>query len=769
MPAKKRKDSSVGKKKATVVKAGARAVARARARGAKAKAPSLESARGRSRVPSKVRASALSQKESPQISRKRTINTKSAVAQATTKGALPMVTEVRRGDLPTIVDHLTAGKDGRELTCNLVDVLELLLDAGQNTLCTSLASQAAATLGGDSRKHLFDAYRYFSGISIFGSVSSSIKKIARAKALVDGTGASLEDSIRVGMLLARAKIHGVAVSCLSEIQLQEARSSLAIEFERAIEAKLVKVALAVGLDILRLHLHGPQPDPVSAAAISKVLLELASDCSVRDEQRFDLHRNLFYLPTQTTGWSGISISEEVIRQQAHELGVLTEALVELATLRRDGSFEEGRVDALEAAYAVCQSNGHILGAFEIAYRLAAKSLSDHHLVRAERWYRAAHDNALLGGFMHGRYSSLLGLYQCSLFDTVSASGSEIHAKVLRDLEAAASSEIGMATVGLSVGATFQTSGKYRQGEEFLRGVEQFFYERSLVKLCAQAAFSAGACCAGGGDWDGAYSSWKRSMEYELQLGDEIGIAEKRGAMAQAIAMQEFSKTRTISEAGMIQVRELLDGASELLAETVSSPDHIRAEAKILQCYAQLSIIGQVPVEALKHLQRARNLYLALEMPRETALMDALSGLALLEVAKKGSPQMYEEAGLSLQRALQFFSSADHIAIRWKIKYYLALASYFHSQTKTRDEDKFHWRAAAAEWLRGALADSELVRGGVLGAGRGAESDFSPGLGAEAMDPLKVVLGITPRPAAKKKRKKSTEKVSLKRRSFGQVH
>jgi tetratricopeptide (TPR) repeat protein len=432
---------------------------------------------------------------------------------------------------------------------------------------------------------------------------------------------------------------------------------------------------------------------------------------------------------------------------------LTQALVELAAIRKDGVPTQESFEALEYAYQVCLDQGHLLAGFEIAYRLAIASQARQHVARSERWYKAAEECAKKGKFRHGELSSLLGVYQCSLLDSGTPYGAEKQRAIISTLESHIECELGLATVGLNLSAIFQTSGQYKKGEEFSRKLEVFFNERGLLKQAGQAAFSEGACSAGLGDWTAAYDGWKRAMSYDVQAGDEISAAERKGAMAQAIAMDEFSKSKTISPEGMKNVRELLDSASRALATTVSNPEHIKAEAKILQTYAQLSIIGQVPVEGLKHLQRARNLYLALEMSREAALMDALSGLALLEVAKRGSPQMYEEAGHSLQRALNYFSLVEHTPIRWKIKYYLALSAYFHSQTKPRDEDKMQWRATAAEWLRDALADSELVRRGEVSHAAHGESDFSPGLGPEAMDPLKVVLGLVPGAALAGKRTK----------------
>ena len=671
-----------------------------------------------------------------------------------------------RGRLCELIAKLVAGEGTKPLTFNAVEALETLLDAGQYGLAISLASQVSTQLAGDPREQLFKSYKLFASMATFGEVSVNVKLLARQKAMVDGSGCSLEDSIRATMLLARSKIYGVAVGCLPDAALNEAKQLLIGEFERSLDDGLVGIAVAVGLEIVRLHLHSPFQDQVSGAAVLKTLLELAGDGSISDDLRFDISRSIFYLPESTSKWSGLAIDGEQLKSQAGMMDPLTQALVELATIRKDGAPSPEAFDALESAYTVCVHQGHLLGGFEIAYRLAMASQARQHIARSVRWYRAAQECATIGKFRHGQLSSTLGLYQCSLLEGRSSSAVNQQDKIVSELEEHAECELGLATAGLNLSAIFQTTGDYKKGEGFSKMLERFFRERGLLKQAGQAAFSEGACSAGLGDWGAAYKAWKRAMSYDVQAGDEISAAERKGAMAQAIAMEEFSKCKMISPEGMVRVRELLDSASQALAATVSNPEHIRAEAKILQTYAQLSIIGQVPVEGLKHLQRARNLYLALEMSREGALMDALSGLALLEVAKRGSPQMYEEAGHSLQRALSFFSSVEHTPIRWKIKYYLALASYFHSQTKPREEDKLQWRSTAAEWLRDALSDCELVRRGETSHAGAGESDFSPGLGPEAMDPLKVVLGLVPGGAIREKRSKGT---STKRRVPRQLH
>lgn len=677
----------------------------------------------------------------------------------------PKTIIARRG-LSGLVAKLIAGEGQQQFTFNAVEALESLIDAGQYGLAISVSSQVCSQLAGDPREHLFKSYKLFCSMATFGEVSVTVKLLARQKALVDGSGSALEDTIRAAVLLARAKIYGVAVGCLPDTALNDAKQILVIEFERALESGYISLAVSVGLEIVRLHLHSPYADPVSGSAILKNLLELASDGAISDDLRFDISRSIYYLPESTSKWSGIAISEEELRAQARMMDPLTHALVELAAIRKDGAPTQEAFEALEKAYQVCVEQGHLLGGFEIAYRLALASHARQHVARSERWYKAAEECAKLGKFRHGQLSSLLGLYQCSLLDSGTQYGAERQLNIITTLESHAECELGLATVGLNLSAIFQTSGQYKKGEEFSRKLEIFFNERGLLKQAGQAAFSEGACSAGLGDWVAAYDAWKRAMSYDVQAGDEISAAERKGAMAQAIAMDEFSKSKTISPEGMKNVRELLDSASRALATTVSNPEHIKAEAKILQTYAQLSIIGQVPIEGLKHLQRARNLYVALEMSREAALMDALSGLALLEVAKRGSPQMYEEAGHSLQRALNYFSLIEHTPIRWKIKYYLALSAYFHSQTKPRDEDKIQWRATAAEWLRDALADSELVRRGEVSHAASGESDFSPGLGPEAMDPLKVVLGLVPGAALGGKRSKTT---SIKKRAPRQLH
>jgi hypothetical protein len=222
------------------------------------------------------------------------------------------------------------------------------------------------------------------------------------------------------------------------------------------------------------------------------------------------------------------------------------------------------------------------------------------------------------------------------------------------------------------------------------------------------------------------------------------------AVAQAVAMTEYLAEGTISRTSADKVDRLLKSAETKLSECVPSPELPRVRGKVLQTRAQLSVIAQQPVEALKALGRAREVYLELGADREVALVDALSGLAFLEASKSRGTLMLDEASSSLQRALEYFSGPEAVAIRWKLKYYLSVAAYLNSQLKNAESERGYLRTLATNWLSEAVADSELMSSGeMIFHGGSVDADFSPGLKPEVLEPLKKALGVSVKRGAPK--------------------
>jgi hypothetical protein len=103
--------------------------------------------------------------------------------------------------------------------------------------------------------------------------------------------------------------------------------------------------------------------------------------------------------------------------------------------------------------------------------------------------------------------------------------------------------------------------------------------------------------------------------------------------------------------------------------------------------------------------------------------------------------------LTLQRALQFFSSPAYPPIRWKISYYLAVAGLHVSNNQGDPFEKGRWRDLSLGWLRSAEQDLKVVADGgvpISGGGIGAQTEFSPGLKPEALEVLRRALGVRER-------------------------
>jgi hypothetical protein len=659
------------------------------------------------------------------------------------------VEQICRATLPSLISALQDLQADTACSWNVVDATEVLMDAGQYLLARKLSARVADLLESDGRGRLFTAYALFCEMMSTGVVRANLRAIERTRSLLFEGGHSVPDLVRGGVLLARAKVFGVAVGCLPDIELAEARSLLSLEYDRATADGHHELAFSVALELAKLHIHAPFPDRASAKALLWVLKTQYVDLPIRGDLRFDLERLLYQVDVNAGEGKEAPSSEKrpshlqvmtflQLEEFARELGPLSVALAHLAQSRSHFHHDPSAAERLERAYDVFTHNGFLLGAFEISYKRGSVALAEQHVAKAERCFRGGHDHATVGGFMHAAVTSVLGLYQCAVVNG-STDGAR---KWISAMMSMRRTELAQGTIGLSLVAAHQLLGDFREGQKIAASLEKFFTERGLAPQASHAAFAQGACAAGIGDWGGAERAWQRSLRLDEQRGDVLSSTDRRAAVAQAITMREFLRDRVVSTVTMAKVHKFLQEAQDGIAAVSVGPELIRTEAKLLQTRAQLCIVAQQPVEALKFLNHARLRYVALNAQRECALVDSMSGLALLEVGKLRNAQIYDEASAALHRALEFFDSKEQLAIRWKLKYYLCVAAYMNSQSKPKEEDRYHWRATAAAWLRDALNDV-----GAMQLGEGAlnaiqlEGDFSPGLKPEVLEPLKKVMGL----------------------------
>jgi tetratricopeptide (TPR) repeat protein len=367
-----------------------------------------------------------------------------------------------------------------------------------------------------------------------------------------------------------------------------------------------------------------------------------------------------------------------------------------------------------------------------------------HTTKASALFSQVVDVAQRAGVLQPLLLGWVGMLQCAV-----ASGDLDTARSLRKLlEDSLSSDTGICTVGVSVVSAAQNMGDAQRAIALAEKCERFFRGRGLSASEAHALSILGTCFAAAGKWSQAKKVWSRAVALEDERRALISASDKRAALAQAIAMVEYTERGYIAEKVGVQVHELLQEAEECLSLFEGVSAALRAKAKVLSIRAQLCVIAKDSVAAVSHLHKARGIYEGLQSPRDVALTDALTGLALMEVGKTKGGELYEEAHVMLQQAHHFFDAPQHNAIRWKLKYYLSISAYLSSQTRGHGDAGSSWRETSATWLRRAMDDVEDLRDeDQLGADA---QEFSPGLQPEVLEPLKKALGIKARAAASRR-------------------
>jgi tetratricopeptide (TPR) repeat protein len=545
--------------------------------------------------------------------------------------------------------------------------------------------------------------------------------------------------------------------------MSRARAVLAEEFERAVTEGLWELACIAGLELAKTHMYASEPDLLSARAVLASLLDPSRNPDVRPEIGFDIRRFLYHV--QPAQGPLVTVTAHELREEGASLGAINGALAELSIARRAGGDLASHETGLNSAQDIFSAHCYWAGAFEVAYKRATAALELQHYAKAERFYSAGAEYSDIGGLLHGTLMSVIGSFQCA-----TAVGSDKDARNYAEiLVRLCKSELGTGVAGLSVVAALQMLGDYERAAGLARKCGRFFRTRGLSHFESQAAFVEGACLAGTNDWLAARKAWERALKIDEMRGALFASCDRKAAVAQAIAMHEFSTTGKVSEHAISKVEALLGDSESELSGFPPTAEVIKSRGKLLQTHAQLCVMAQRPLDALRYLSRARDLYVTLGSSRDTALIDALSGLALLETAKTRSPHLFDEAAQALQRALDYFNDVQHLQIRWKLKYYLSIAAYLSSQVKSAEHEKEQWRGVAASWLQEAMKDSSLVTSGEASFhGSCVESDFSPGLKPEVMEPLKKALGLAPK--AVQPRAEREGRVTVKvRRPSRQLH
>ncbi len=643
---------------------------------------------------------------------------------------------------------------------NIVELLELLIDAGHFSVARGLADNISGLVAGDGRHRLFQGYRALCELMELGNQSDALEVLERLYIEIHNRGHSIADKVRIGILLARALALCVSVGSLSERAMLRARSILSVELDRLALAQDYELEAQILTELAKCYIFAPTADAKAAQALLEIFVQKSTYEKVSAARAFDLKRVLFQAQQRVAPEAPGAITAELLRLEAQSLGGVTRALTEVAIARVSADID---VQQLERVADIFEANQFLCGAFEVRFMLASRALEMGHNVVADRQWQCALALAESGGFLHGKLLALLGLFQ-------SAKLGEDARQALLWLERAdqeLSSELALGSAGLNVAAGWQIAQEHSRALAVAARCEAFFKKHTLVGFQAQAAHIVGTCEAQAGRWSKARLAWTRAATLDEQRHAFVSACERRGLVAQSYLMADIASPGHIRPSTAKKVNEILERTEQALQAFGDLDEALAIRAKLQTIHAHLSVISNDHVKALRHLSTARTLFAQLGLNHDVAFADAFSALSMLEIAKSSNSELAEEAVMHLQRSLQFFLTIPRSLMRWKLPYYLAVAAVFISQSKSSDLDKVKWRALATGWIRESEKEAALLSqpgDAATSDGDASSSGFSPALKPTAIEQIKDILGLRER--SRKRRQSTTVSTTP---SAGYVH
>jgi tetratricopeptide (TPR) repeat protein len=668
-------------------------------------------------------------------------------------------TPLSRDFVPELLRVVQNSDEGGQVTWNALESLEVLLDAGNTRGALQLAQGVVDMLGDDRRNRLFRAYIALCEVMIEGDVSVGLEALEGIFVEIQHGGFSSVDRCWISILLARAIWVGVYCRTTAEAELFRARSILSQEYNRLRTLADVSLACKVGLELAKTYVHCPSPEVAAAHELLKTIVSLVGASGMSSDLLFDAKRLLYQVERDASGASEGSVGEEELRSLATPLGGVARGLVEVSLARMSTTLSEARTQGVEKALGLFQESSYRSGEFESLLILANTAAESEHHAKAYRLFIKAVQVSKDGGFLYGRGLALLGAFQ-----SAAMSGEAVEARRLaKELQDECKRELFLGAFGLNVVAALQLIGDAAASLKIATKCEKNFARIGVPALAGQASFMLGASYAEMGKWKMARSSWKRSLTCDEVRRSPMSACDRRAALAQAIAMVDFTEKGALQESTLREIDRLREVSERSLEPFGSSTAALAARAKTLHVHAQLDIIAKRSVEAVKSLSKAREIFVQLGLAKDVAVSDGLTGLALLEAAKERGSEMVDEAIAALQRSLDYFADLDAPRIVWKLHYYLTVAAIMRSQATGDGEARMRWREMAVSSLREAMREVGLLslEGGMPRASTG-EGDFSPGLNPDVLEPLKQVLGLSGEKKKKGKDKLTISAASAKR-------
>jgi len=645
-----------------------------------------------------------------------------------------------RDFIPELLRVVGGPAEGGNVTWNVLESLEVLLDAGNTHGALSLASNVVQSLGEDRRNRLFKAYIALCEVMVDGDIDAGLDVIEALHLEITHGAFSSADRCWATIVLARALWIGAYCRALPESELFRVRSLLSTEFSRLQSLGEKLLASKVGLELAKSYVHCPSPEVSAAQEILRAVTLLLGEDERSAETAFDCARMSYQVGRDGPAPKEDPLSDESLRMASRPLGGVARGLAELTICRVGGIGSEDRVFSIERALELFKESSYRSGEFESLLVLANAAAESEHHAKAFRLFTQALNVSREGGFLYGRGIALLGAFQSAM-----ASGdNDASSALVVELTELCSRKLFLGAFGLNVVAALQMTGDAQAAGRLAARCEKNFVAIGATALAGQAAYMLGASFAEGGKWRQARGAWKRALTCDELRRAPLSACDRRAALAQAVAMEDLSERGMLGEVALKEIARLRAVTENSLVPLASSSAGQLALAKTLHIHAQLDILGKRSVEALKSLSRARECFASLGLDREVALSDGLTGLALLEASKEQGGEIVEEAVAALQRSLDYFAGVGSKRLTWKLHYYLSVGAILRAQLVTDPMVQERWRQMAIGWVKRAEDEVALIplEGGMPRALSG-EGDFSPGLKPEVLEPIKQALGLVP--------------------------
>lgn len=262
--------------------------------------------------------------------------------------------------------------------------------------------------------------------------------------------------------------------------------------------------------------------------------------------------------------------------------------------------------------------------------------------------------------------------------------------------------------GLQLASLMIASGLHEKGLKYIKELATEFKRLGLYVKESEALFIAGNVESLQLDWKAAIRSWRRSIRLDKRSGVATHGFEKYQGIAHAllIAAGEVASGSADRDIYIQAASESLNRAVVICARGQDGSDILNL-AKVLQTQAHAAVLLNKSSEALRFLASARPILEQLGLRMDLGVVDALSGLVLLELAKRGRINLFSEALSAFQRAEGFIASAGGGAMIWKLHLYIAWTYFFWGIASTDVGQRYQmWEMSELSLIRAEESRNE---------------------------------------------------------------